>query len=375
MKLPEYCKYCKVSLFVMKYSNQNIGKSSGFLKRAMVASVIFCTTIISVSAFGGTANAGLFSFISSYFESSTASANITNRSRFLATSQTMSLPTAAVNTDPNSFKASGMAPIEANALVSDLAMSSFDDASSDVVNTQISLYVVRSGDTVSGIAKMFNVSVNTIMWANDISKAKGLQVGQNLIILPVTGITYTVKKGDTIKKIVSTYKADLNEVLSYNDISLDSTLVAGQTILIPDAEIKISTPTKIVYGNNPAHDTGGPNLVGYYIRPIDGGKKSQGLHGYNGIDLAGVPVGTPIHAAAAGKVIASMSSGYNGGYGHYVIISHGNGTQTLYGHMSRNDVSVGQYVEQGQTIGALGNTGKSTGPHIHFEIRGAKNPF
>jgi len=285
----------------------------------------------------------------------------------------MAILQSAVNIDPNPNKASGIAPVEHNTLVSDLAMGSFDDAS-EVVNTQISQYTVRTGDTLSEIAQMFNVSVNTIMWANEISKAKGIQPGQSLIILPVTGITYTIKKGDTIKGIVSSYKADLNEVLDYNGMSVNTKLVAGQTIIIPDAEIQTSVATKIVYGTNTAHDTNGPSYAGYYIRPINGGRKSQGLHGYNGVDLA-APIGTPIYAAAAGKVIASMSGGYNGGYGNYIIISHGNGTQTLYSHNSKNVVSVGQYVEQGQKIGEIGSTGKSTGPHVHFEIRGAKNPF
>lgn len=362
----------------MKYSNSNKYKTSIFLKRGIIASMIFCITIVSLSIFSGTANAGLFSLISSVFDSPTASANIKNEARFSPSSQTMALLQAAVNTDPNPNKASGIAPVENNTLVSDLAMSSFDE-SSGVANTQISVYTVRSGDTLSEVANMFNVSVNTIMWANDISKAKGIQPGQTLIILPVTGITYTIKKGDTIKGIVNYYKADLNEVLDYNDMSLSTKLVPGQTIIIPDAEIQTSVATKIVYGSNPAHDTGGPSYAGYYLRPVNG-KRSQGLHGYNGIDIA-APIGTAIYASASGKVIASMSGGYNGGYGSYIIISHANGTQTLYAHNSKNIVSVGQNVTQGQKIGEVGNTGKviaspgGNGAHVHFEIRGAKNPF
>ena len=110
------------------------------------------------------------------------------------------------------------------------------------------------------------------------------------------------------------------------------------------------------------------------MRPIVGGRKSQGIHGYNAVDLA-APTGTPIIASASGKVIIARSSGYNGGYGLYVVISHPNGTQTLYAHMSKVNVSVGRFVERGEIIGAVGNTGKSTGPHLHFEVRGARNPF
>ena len=110
------------------------------------------------------------------------------------------------------------------------------------------------------------------------------------------------------------------------------------------------------------------------MKPISGGRKSQGIHGHNGVDLA-APVGTPIMASASGKVIISRTGGYNGGYGTYVVISHSNGTQTLYAHMSDNYVTVGESVSQGQTIGEIGMTGRTTGPHIHFEVRGASNPF
>jgi murein DD-endopeptidase MepM/ murein hydrolase activator NlpD len=86
-------------------------------------------------------------------------------------------------------------------------------------------------------------------------------------------------------------------------------------------------------------------------------------------------LGAPIFAAATGDVVVARQGGYNGGYGNYVVIQHGNGTQTLYGHMQSVSVSPGDHVVQGQTIGYLGNTGRSTGPHLHFEVRGARNPF
>ena len=99
------------------------------------------------------------------------------------------------------------------------------------------------------------------------------------------------------------------------------------------------------------------------------------MHGHNAVDLA-IAYGTPIHAAAAGTVIIAKSNGaYNGGYGNFVMISHGNGSETLYAHMSKTAVSVGQQVSQGQTIGYIGMTGMTTGPHTHFEIRNAQNPF
>ncbi|MBI3075361.1 MAG: M23 family metallopeptidase, partial [Parcubacteria group bacterium] len=107
---------------------------------------------------------------------------------------------------------------------------------------------------------------------------------------------------------------------------------------------------------------------------VSGGRKTQGLHGFNGVDI-GAPYGTPVYAAAAGTVIVSRPSGWNGGYGQYVVISHSNGTQTLYSHMGSIVASEGAYLEQGQILGYVGSTGRSTGPHLHFEVRGARNPF
>lgn len=244
-------------------------------------------------------------------------------------------------------------------------------------STQISLYVVRQGDSLSQIAKMYGVSANTIIWANNI---KGpIREGDELVILPINGVSHKVAKGDTVRSIATKYKADMNDIIAYNDLPADGMLSVGSTIIVPDGEAQLAPAPASIPGAaaNPTEalrGAGGPVYKDYYIRPIDGGRKSQGLHGYNGVDLA-APTGTPIHASASGIVIVARSGGYNGGYGSYVVISHPNGTQTLYGHMSRVDVVQGQAVGQGDTIGLLGSTGKSTGPHVHFEIRGATNPF
>ena len=117
-----------------------------------------------------------------------------------------------------------------------------------------------------------------------------------------------------------------------------------------------------------------PEFVGYYLRPIIGGRKTQGIHGYNGVDLA-ISCGQPVLATAPGQVIISKSTGWNTGYGKYTAISHPNNTQSLYAHMSKVFVEVGQAVTQGDAIGLIGSTGRSTGCHVHFEIRGARNPF
>ncbi len=351
-------------------------KNTSFSKRLMTWSALFVVSMSGVLTFSETAHAGLLSYINSLFGSEQVSANVRD-GYLVANSQISSaviLPRPATNYNPNPEKSSGVSPLVGDVLISDLVFS--ESSSGDMTNTQISSYIVRDGDTYASVAKMFNVSVNTILWANDLSRNSTLRVGQVIIILPVTGITYTIKKGDTIRGISLKYKADIDEILAYNDLSLDSALHIGDTIIIPDAELQVSIPTRIavVAGSNPAHDTNGPDYVGYYIRPVVSGRKTQGLHGYNGVDIA-APIGTPIVASAAGTVLLSSSGGWNGGYGNLVIISHGNGTQTVYGHLSKNIVSVGQHVEQGQTIGLMGRTGKATGSHVHFEIRGAKNPF
>lgn len=337
------------------------------LSRALVI-IAFCAFSIIYAA--KTAHAGLISFLSSMITGNPASAQI-QAAPNSQNSQTITVLQAAINTDPNPNKVSDTVPIDGNSLVADTALS--NASQSDESSAQISVYTVRDGDTLSSIAKMFNVSVNTLVWANNLGGSRStLSVGQNLIILPVSGIKYTIAKGDTISGIANKYKADINEVLKYNDITIASPLSVGDVIIIPDAELAApaapsslhSTPTS----NLPAYS-------GYYIRPIVGGYRSQGLHGHNAVDLA-APVGTPIHAAANGIVIISIENSYwNGAYGNYVVISHPNGTQTLYAHTLKNAVVPGQYVKQGQTIAYIGLTGKTTGAHVHFEIRGARNPF
>lgn len=281
-------------------------------------------------------------------------------------SQTMDLLEGYLNINPVSIGGLELA------IVDDTAISAEDDAGVYIDaghsgTGQISVYIVRKGDTVSSVAEMFGVSANTIVWANDL-KSKVLREGQELVILPISGVRHTVRSGDTLQSLATKYKADLDDILTYNGLTATSKLAVGDVVIIPDGVIS-TTQTAIT------NQTGQVKVSsGYFIRPISGGRKSQGIHGYNGVDIA-AQTGTPIMAAAGGVVIIAKTAGYNGGYGLYVAIKHSNGTQTVYAHMSRVNVSVGQYVEQGQVIGAVGNSGRSTGPHIHFEIRGARNPF
>jgi LysM repeat protein len=285
--------------------------------------------------------------------------------------QLVPLLKAAIHTDPNPAKGGGDIIISEGALVP----SGDIDGEDETVNTktsngEISVYVVREGDTLSQIAAMYDVSSKTILWANDISDASLIQPGDSLIILPITGVRHVVKDGDSLGKIAKKYDGDVDDILAYNQLTSADEISIGDTIVIPGGEIEAPTPTR-TYSNTTV--VSGAGSAGF-THPLPGSARTQGIHGYNGVDF-GAPVGTPIKAAAAGNVIVARGSGWNGGYGLYVVVKHSNGTQTLYSHMSRLAVSVGSSVSQGQTIGYVGNSGRSTGSHLHFEVRGARNPF
>lgn len=291
--------------------------------------------------------------------------------------QTLELPRPAMNFDPMTRRGGGDVLVVDGALVPEEGPSG---TIADIVrpkNATISVYVVRPGDTLSDIAQMFDVSVSTIKWANDIPTSGTIQIGQTLTILPVTGLKYTVKEGDTLSKIADKFEGDAGEITSFNGLEEDS-LAVGSEIIIPNGEIAAPVPASSGTKKSvPTYTTsqGTPSQIGYYLRPIAGGVRTQGIHGYNGVDLA-APAGTPILAAAEGNVIVAKGSGWNGGYGEYVVIQHSNGSQTLYSHASQVIVSVGQSVRQGQVIAYIGSTGRATGDHVHFEIRnGIQNPF
>ena len=254
------------------------------------------------------------------------------------------------------------------------------DVASSTPSDRISVYAVRSGDTISEIATMFGVSVNTIIWANNLSGVNDIHPGEILEILPITGTKHTVVKGDTLKSLAKKYNGDANEIAQYNGLDVSAPLAIGSTVIIPNGEAapavsNSSSSRRSRAGHEPYLGGSGSVQNGYYSNPLPGAIITQGIHGWNAVDL-GAARGTPIHASADGVVIVARNNGaWNGGYGNYVVITHGNGTQTLYGHMTHAIVSSGQTVSSGQIIGYVGSTGESTGPHLHFEVRGAANPF
>jgi murein DD-endopeptidase MepM/ murein hydrolase activator NlpD len=243
----------------------------------------------------------------------------------------------------------------------------------------ISVYTVHPGDTLSQIAFMFDVSPNTILWANDLKSQKDIHPGDQLIILPISGLKYTIKKGDTLKGIAKATGGDVNDIISYNDLSDDYVPKAGEILIIPDGETTVAVTSKpSVSSSKPSSGSKGGSLSGYFIKPT-AGVKTQGLHGKyrTAVDLA-APIGTAVKAAAGGTVIIAKMGGYNGGYGNYIVIQHANGVQSLYGHLSAITTSVGAHVGQGELIGKVGNSGNSTGSHLHFELWGGVrnwNPF
>jgi murein DD-endopeptidase MepM/ murein hydrolase activator NlpD len=296
--------------------------------------------------------------------------------------QTMDLAEATLSASPTARGGADITIVDDSALVpQDGPSGTALDVHEATKSSQISVYVVREGDTLSTIAQLFGVTSNTILWANDLKSPKDLKVGQQLVILPVAGIRYTVKNGGTLRDIVKKHGGNLEEAALYNGVDPDEELAAGTTVVVPDAELVIPAPTPkkkkdsgVRIAISQPSSQNAPSYAGYYMRPISGGTRTQGVHGYNAVDLA-ASVGTPIMASAGGQVIIAKASGYNGGYGKYVVIRHDNGTQTLYAHANEVTVNPGDQVFQGQTIAFVGNTGRSTGPHVHFEIRGAKNPF
>jgi murein DD-endopeptidase MepM/ murein hydrolase activator NlpD len=347
----------------------------------------------------------------------------------LKNSQTIPLLESSINPDLVNIKdalpttiiedealASNSSPLGPNLNISEYASSA-----------KISTYIVKSGDTLESIAKKLKISKSTILSSNsDLKSTDLLKVGQDLTILPIEGVMYKVKKGDTLESIAKKYNAKSADVSSYNALGKSSSLKVGETIVIPGGKLaqnedktekpialkddKKKTTEKVDESKpvetftlnltpKPTETTNPVNLSipalpnvevktevttppdigqegtisGGYIWPFPAGagRVSQGLHGDQGYDFA-APKGTPIFAIQSGTVLIADRSGYNGGYGLYVVINFDDGGQAIFGHMSKVDAEPGQIVKRGEIIGYVGSTGKSTGNHVHIGYRGGK---
>ncbi|MDO8515614.1 MAG: M23 family metallopeptidase [bacterium] len=231
-------------------------------------------------------------------------------------------------------------------------------------------YTVQKGDTVSLIAKNYGVDIASIKALNPKLSVNYLSVGDVVKIPPVTGVIVTVKKGDTITALAKKYGLESSQPLvdwPYNSFANDETfeLLAGQTLVIPGGVMPEEiirpvyqlTPTQTLFARG----------SGALSWPASGTMTQYFSWYHNGDDIAN-GVGTPIAAADSGRVILAERSGYNGGYGKYIKVDHGNGLVTLYAHMSEVMVNVGDNVGRGGLLGKMGSTGRSTGSHLHFVV-------
>jgi len=229
-------------------------------------------------------------------------------------------------------------------------------------------YKVQPGDTVSKVAQQFGVSADTIRWQNNL-EGDSIKVGDTLQILPVTGVAHVVQKGDTVYSIAKQYDAESQAIVDFpfNTFANDETfeLAIGQTVIVPDGVKPTGEGPVIPRVRQTTPGVSNIAFSGKFIWPTQGVITQYFSWYHTGIDIAN-PAEPLDVAAASGTVIHAGWD--NTGYGNMIMIDHGNCVRTLYGHLSRIDVSVGQQVNQGQVIGKMGSTGHSTGSHTHFEI-------
>ena len=231
-------------------------------------------------------------------------------------------------------------------------------------------YTVKEGDTLASLAAKFKISLETILWANDLKKGSAIKAGQKLVILPTSGVMHIIKEKETVSQIAKFYKADQGQVIAFNQLENVPELMVGDIIVIPGG--MISAPTAV---SAPilAQSVGNVLPDGFFILPTTG-RITQTLHLYNAVDIAN-QCGTPVFAAAGGKIQIAANQWP---FGNYVKILHPNSVVSIYAHLSKILVSAGEDVSQGQMIGYIGNTGQVvgvTGCHLHFDVRGTANPL
>ena len=243
-------------------------------------------------------------------------------------------------------------------------------------NTRIEtiFYDSKSGESIATVARDFGLSPDTVRYVNKLS-GNSLTVGQKLKIPPVDGIYVTVQKNDTLSGISKKYRIALTDIRKYNNLPEGEPIFSGQEILVPGVVAPKST--SIGRPGGITADTGAlasrlPS-GGQFIWPTESPTHfiSQGYKNYHrALDLNRLN-GWGIYASSAGTV-KTYSVRY--GYGNYIDINHGGGFVTRYGHLSQFKVKTGDYVQQGQLIGIMGSTGRSSGPHLHFEVRVHDSP-
>jgi murein DD-endopeptidase MepM/ murein hydrolase activator NlpD len=231
-------------------------------------------------------------------------------------------------------------------------------------------YTVQDGDTISTIALKFDISVDTIRWQNDLPPNGTIKVGQELEILPVTGVSHKVQKGDTIYSIAKKYDIDAQGIVNFpfNAFVNDETfeLAVGQVVIVPDGvKPESNTQQSAPRTKQATPNAGSVTATGKFAWPTNGTITTSFSWYHPGIDIAN-RAAPQVLAADSGTIIAA---GWDStGYGNMVMIDHGNGYRTRYAHLQKIYVSIGQTVARGNAVGQMGSTGRSTGTHLHFEI-------
>lgn len=223
-------------------------------------------------------------------------------------------------------------------------------------------YIIEEGDNLTVISRKIGANLDTLVSVNKISNANRLRPGQKIIVPNRNGLLYTMKKGESIEDVTERYDVSLKRVLTFNKIYDASNIEEGDDIFLPGAKYTLderidkfgqmfSLPTTI---------TRISSVFGYRVHPITGVRTK-----HMGVDIPG-RLNTPVYASRKGKVIFA---GYSGGYGNLVIVRHDKGYTTYYGHLNSITTKAGANVGVGVMIGRMGSTGRSTGSHLHFEVR------
>ncbi len=256
--------------------------------------------------------------------------------------------------------------------------------------TDYAVHTVESGESLSLIASRYGVKTETVMWENSLANANSLRIGQKLLVPPVDGVSYKVGSGDSLTKISKKYSISVESIIAQNGLESE-TIGKGQSLFLPQAKplysATVASSGRAVVGSrgirsytNASPSTAIPSVGKIFIFPTRG-KVTQGFRGgHYALDIADRSK-PAIWAGAGGTVLKSAVGPWGGGYGNHVIIDHGNGVKSLYAHMDSVNVYPGQWVNQGDVLGIMGNTGRvygATGIHVHFEVidNGVKkNPY
>lgn len=352
----------------------------------VVVLLAFATTAMSVQASSGV-RADDFGQDSMLYELVSGQSNevVVLRADMVQGKPTRYLGSTALSVQPNiDFHSSLDDYVATTSGGSAIIAPTISEASESVApRTETVSYTVQSGDTIGTIAQDHGISLETLLWANNLTVRSTIRPGDTLQILPTDGLTHTVKSGDTILAIANRYDADTDQIISYNNLTSSSALSIGEELIIPGGiqpsaqpqqrsvarvftqPSTTTTTSTTTSAGDPTATAPGTASAGGMVWPTDLRVITQ----YFGWSHTGIDVDCYYthnnYAADAGVV---QYSGWKGGYGLTVEVNHGNGLVTRYGHHAKLYVSAGQQVSKGQALGLCGTTGRSTGTHLHFEV-------